>query len=127
MTKESSVFLQHILESIELIEKRMKGVSYQEFTNNIDLQDMVIRRLEVIGEAVRNLPKEFRDKHSDIDWQDAADMRSALIHGYFAVDLDVVWDTVSNDLPAFKKQIEELLKDLKAVEGEVVEEEKKSE
>lgn len=110
MTKESIVFLQHILESIELIEKRMKGVSYEEFNKDIDLQDMVIRRLEVIGEAVRNLPQQFRQEHTDVNWQDPADMRSALIHGYFAVDLDVVWDTISNDLPPFKKQIKELLK-----------------
>lgn len=110
MTKEPSAFLQHILESIELIEKRMEGVSYEKFTRDVDLQDMIIRRLEIIGEAVRNLPKEFRKEHSDIDWQDAADMRSVLIHGYFAVDLDVVWDTISNDLPIFKKQIQELLK-----------------
>ena len=126
MTKEATIFLQHILDSIELIEKRIAGITYNKFIQDVDLQDMIIRRLEVslevIGEAVRNLPKEFRDEHSDIDWQDPADMRSALIHGYFAVDLDVVWDTISNDLPAFKKQILRLLKDLNAVEGEVVEE-----
>ncbi len=109
MTKTADIFLQHILESIELIEKRVKSVSYEEFTSDIDLQDMVIRRLEIIGEAARNLPKEFREQHSDVDWQDAADMRSALIHGYFVVDLDVVWDTISNDLPVFKKRIENLL------------------
>lgn len=109
MTKTADIFLQHILESIELIEKRMKNVTYDEFTNDIDLQDMIIRRLEIIGEAVRNLPKEFREQYLDIDWQNSAGMRNALIHGYFAVDLDVVWDTISNDLPVFKKQIKELL------------------
>lgn len=120
MTKETTIFLQHILESIELIEKRIEGASYEKFIKDVDLQDMTIRRLEIIGEAVRNLPKEFRDEYSDIDWQDAADMRSALIHGYFTVDLDVVWDTISNDLPVFKNQIIELFKNLKA-EGEIVE------
>lgn len=110
MTKTVDIFLQHILESIELIEKRMQNVTHDEFTKDIDLQDMIIRRLEVIGEAVRNLPKEFRKQHPDIDWQNSAGMRSALIHGYFAVDLDVVWDTISNDLPVFKKQVRALLK-----------------
>lgn len=108
MTKEPDIFLQHILESIELIEKRVKNVTYKEFVDNIDLQDMVIRRLEIIGEAVRKLPKEFREIHSYIDWQNPAGMRSALIHGYFEVDLAVVWDTVSNDLPPFKEQIKKL-------------------
>lgn len=110
MTKEFTVFLQHILESIELIEKRIKNVTYKEFAKDIDLQDMVIRRLEVIGEAVRNLPKDFRQEHSEVDWQDPTDMRSVLIHGYFQIDLTVVWDTISNDLPTFKEQIEKILK-----------------
>lgn len=109
MIKETTIFLQHILESIELIEKRTEGISYERFIKDVDIQDMVIRRLEVIGEAVRNLPKEFRDEHSDINWQDAADMRSALIHGYFAIDIDVVWDTITKDLPIFKNQITELI------------------
>lgn len=109
MTKEPLVFLQHILESIELIEKRMKNVIYEDFIENIDLQDMVIRRLEIIGEAVRNLPKEFREKYSRIKWQDPADMRSVLIHGYLDVDLNIIWDTIKKDLPEFKKQIKKLL------------------
>lgn len=110
MAKELHILLQHILESIELIEKRMKNVTYKEFAADVDLQDMIIRRLEVIGEAVRNLPQEFRQKYSGIDWQSPAAMRSVLIHGYFQVDLNVVWDTIIKDLPPFKKQVEEILK-----------------
>lgn len=113
MRKTQAFFLQHILESVNLIEKRMKNVTYEGFVDDIDLQDMVIRRLEVIGEAVRNLPKEFRQKYSSVAWQNPADMRSALIHGYFQVDLDVVWDTISNDLPIFKKQIKKLFEEIK--------------
>lgn len=109
MIKDSSIFLQHILESIELIEKRVNNVTQEGFINDIDLQDMIIRRLEIIGEAVRNLPEEFRNKHPLINWQDPADMRNVLIHGYFDIDLDVVWKTIKNDLPEFKKQVESLL------------------
>lgn len=109
MAKEADVFLHHILESIELIEDRIKNVTYRRFANDVDLQDMVIRRLEIIGEAVRSLPKYFRQKHKEIDWQKPADMRSVLIHGYFTVDLDVVWNTILNDLPSFKSQIKKLL------------------
>lgn len=111
MTKDPSIFLRHILDSIELIEKRIKNITYEVFVDDIDLQDMVIRRLEIIGEAVRNLPEEFRQKYSEIDWTNPAGMRNALIHGYFQVDLNVVWDTISNDLPTFKKQIEKILKE----------------
>lgn len=109
MTKETDVFLHHILESIKIIENRIRNVTYEKFVNDIDVQDMVIRRLEVIGEAVRNLPKDFKQSHSEINWQNPADMRSVLIHGYFSVDLDVVWDTISNDLLPFKEQIKKLL------------------
>lgn len=108
MTKEPAIFLQHILESIELIQKRVENVTYDKFADDIDLQDMVIRRLEIIGEAVRNLPKEFRESHSNIAWQNPSDMRSVLIHGYLDVDLEVVWDTITKDLPPFKEQIEKL-------------------
>ena len=113
MIKEPQVFLQHILESIELIEKRKKGITHEKFIEDIDLQDMIIRRLEVIGEAVKNLSMEFRRGYADIKWQNPADMRNTLIHGYFQVDLDIVWDTITNDLPSFKKQIKELLEETK--------------
>lgn len=108
-SKDPDVYLKYILGRIRLIEKKIKGVSYEEFIADEDLQDLTIRRLEVIGEAVRNIPKEFRDKHSYIDWQKPADMRSMLIHGYLEVDLDIVWYTVSNDLPRFKDQIKKLM------------------
>lgn len=111
MNKSPVIYLKHILECIELIEERIKDVSYKDFINNIDLQDMIIRRLEIIGEAVRNLPREYRQKYQHINWQSPADMRSVLIHGYLEVDLDVVWDTMKNNLPVFKEQIKQLLED----------------
>lgn len=113
MIKNITFFLQDILDSIELIEKRMKNISDQKFIEDIDLQDMIIRRVEIIGEAVRNLPKEFRQKYSKIDWKSPADMRSVLIHGYFGVDLKVVWDTVVNDLPKLKEQVKKILEEEK--------------
>lgn len=113
MTRNLTIFLQDILISIKLVEKRMKNVSYQEFIGDVDLQDMVIRRIEIIGEAVRNLPKEFRQEHREIDWQSPADMRSVLIHGYFGVDFKIVWDTVINDLPKLKEQVKKILQEEK--------------
>lgn len=109
MTKEPTVYLKHIIESIDLIERRMKDVDREEFLEDVDIQDMIVRRLEMIGESVRNLSKEFRESHPKANWQGPADMRSALIHGYLEVDYKVVWDTVNNDLPRFKQQIIQLL------------------
>lgn len=111
MTKSPDIFLGHILESINLIEKRIEKVSYERFIKDIDIQDMIIRRLEIIGEAIRKLPEDFRKKHSEINWQDPAGMRSALIHAYFDVDLDIVWGTIKNDLPPLKKQVLSLIKE----------------
>lgn len=111
MIKEPNIILQFILQKIELIEKRIKDTNRQKFIEDIDLQDMTIRRLEVIGEAVRSLPKKFREKYPDVNWKDPADMRSALIHGYLEVDLDVVWDTIIHDLPTFKEKIKKLLEE----------------
>ena len=114
MTKTPDIFLRHVVESIGLIERRTKNVTYKQFVEDIDLQDMVIRRLEIIGEAVINLPKEYRQEHSHIDWQDPAGMRNALIHAYFEVDPSIVWDTITNDLPPFKEKVIDLLKTAKS-------------
>ncbi|MCL5010514.1 MAG: DUF86 domain-containing protein [Patescibacteria group bacterium] len=111
MKKDPLVFLRHILESIVWIEKDTAGFSEQEFRRNVPIQDAVLRRLEIIGEAVRNLPEDFKDKHSSISWQDISDMRNQLIHHYFGVDLHTVWRVVQDDLPPFKRQIEKILKE----------------
>lgn len=112
--KQPDIFLHDILDSIELIEKRVKNITQDRFMQDIDLQDMVVRRLEIIGEAVRNLPKEFRGKHADIDWQSPAETRSVLIHGYAYIDFNIVWDTITNDLPPFKKRVKKLLEELES-------------
>lgn len=109
MKKDPSIYLSDILECSTLIEKRMKNITYERFIEDIDLQDMVIHRLEIIGEAVRKLPSEFRLQYPGINWDDPARMRSMLIHGYDEVDIDVVWDTIENDLPKFKEQVKAIL------------------
>jgi len=111
MSKSPRFFLEHILEAIELIERRIDGVTTERFQSDLDLQDMVVRRVEIIGEAVRNLSKEFRDTHPEINWKGPADMRSQLAHVYFDIDLDIVWDTVTNKLEPLKEGVRKLLAD----------------
>jgi len=108
--KDDTVFLKHILDAINLIEGYLKDKSYEEFKNNRMLQDAVIREIEIIGEAAKNLSKEFRNKHSDIPWRQIAGMRDKLIHGYFGVDLDAVWDTATRDIPSLKGKLQEIIK-----------------
>ena len=109
MNKDPQTFLRHILESIDWIEKDVKGMSRKEFLTNVPTQDAVIRRIEIIGEAIRNLPEELRSKHSEVPWQDIMGMRNQLIHGYFGVDLELVWRVIENDIPPLKRQVKKLI------------------
>lgn len=110
MNKDPQVFLKHILESIEWIEEETKGISQDEFIKNVPAQDAAIRRLEIIGEAVKNLPGDFKKKYPSIPWQKIAGLRDKLIHGYFGIDLELVWEIIKKDLPLFKIQIQKMLK-----------------
>lgn len=103
MKKNPQVFLRHILESIKWIENDVENLSEEEFLANVPIQDAVVRRIEIIGEAVRNVPVDLKQAHPETPWQDIADMRNKLIHEYFEVDLELVWEVVKRDLPPFKK------------------------
>lgn len=108
MKKDAGVFIAHILESMQLIGEFTKGISKEKFLKSVQLQDAIIRRLEIIGEAAKNLPEEFRKRHTAIPWSEMARTRDKLIHGYFGVDLDLTWDIVKKDLPALKRKISRL-------------------
>jgi len=105
MKKDAKVFISHILESIELAEEYVRGKTLSDFTKSKKLQDSVIRRLEIMGEAVKNLPKDFTVKHSEIPWKEIAGMRDILIHEYFGVDLEMTWNVVEENLPDLKKKL----------------------
>lgn len=109
MDKNPKLFLQHILESIEAIEKYMKDLSKKEFYQSGQIQDAVIRRCEVIGEATKNIPMAFRDSYPNIPWQEIAGLRDKLIHEYFGIDIELLLEIVNKDLPELKRQISQLL------------------
>lgn len=109
MKKDSKFFLQHILESIELIEKYIQGVTEEQFHSSVEKQDLVVRRLEIIGEAAKNLSEEFKRSHAETPWKEMAGMRDIIVHQYFGINFNTVWDTVNNFLPPLKKQIKELI------------------
>ena len=113
MKRSLYLFICDILENIELIENTMKDVSKEEFELDKDKIDAIVRRIEIIGEAAKNIPSFFRVKYQEVPWKDIAGMRDVIIHSYFRVDLNAVWKTIKEDLPVLRKQMEKIKKEMK--------------
>ncbi len=109
MSKDIKVFLKHILDSISLIENYTSQISKRQFLKSPQIQDAVLRRLEIIGEATKNIPDDFRKGYPDIPWREMAGMRDILIHEYFGVDLDLTWTTVKESLPNLKQNLSKIV------------------
>jgi len=113
MIKDPLIFIEHILQSIGKIEAFSKNISKEKLSKSELKQYAIIRAIEIIGEAVKNLPDSFKNQYPDVSWKEIAGTRDKIIHHYFGVDLDIIWDIVKKDLPKLKKQMFEILKDLK--------------
>lgn len=109
MSKDYKILVEHILESIKWIEKYTENISEDDFLKSTQIQDSVIRRLEVIGEAIGNFPQKIKKEHPDVRWDEISGMRNFLIHEYFGVDLHLIWNTVENDIPKLKKQMKKII------------------
>jgi len=110
--KEDLAFIEHILDSISAIESFSKGLSREELATNRLKQSAIIREIEVIGEAVRNISKSIKDKHKEVEWNNISGTRDKMIHHYFGVDLNIVFDIIKKDIPKLKRQIERIKKEL---------------
>ena len=113
MKRDIRVYIEDVLESIERIEEYTGSMSEDNFYDNVQAQDAVLRRLEVIGEAVKQIPEDFRDKHPSIPWKKIAGMRDVLIHGYFGVNLKRVWKAIREEIPDLRQKLILAKKDLK--------------
>lgn len=110
MKRDVGVYLEDIAESIKHIEEYTKGVKEADFYRDTKLQDAVLRRLEIIGEAVKKIPQAIKSKYPDVPWKEIAGTRDILSHEYFRVNLERIWKTIQEDLLPFKEKIEEILK-----------------
>lgn len=106
--RDYKLYLEDILEAIEKIERYTENLIFEEFKKNDLVVDAVIRNLEIIGEAVKNLPYNIKRRHSDVEWRKIAGFRDILIHEYFGINLKILWDIIQNKLPKLKEKILEI-------------------
>lgn len=103
--KKDKAYLKDILDAISDIEVFIGNINEAEFYKNKEKKYAVVRALEIIGEAAKNLSKELRTKHKEIPWKEIAGMRDKLIHWYFGIKWELVWETVKNKIPELKHQL----------------------
>ena len=107
--KDYKIFLRHILTEAEVLERNSVNLRYDDFINNEILCRAFIRSLEIIGEAVKNIPDNIKEKYSDVEWKKLAGMRDKLIHHYFGIDYEMIWDAINRKIPQLKIQVERMI------------------
>jgi len=112
MKRDETLFLEDILDSINAIEEFSKDMDKKELISNRLKQSAIIREIEIIGEATKNISKTLKIKYPKIEWKKIAGTRDIIIHAYFGIDFNAVWDIIKKDLPELKKKIKEILKEI---------------
>ena len=104
MRRDAAVFLDDVIEACDKINRYTSGFTVEQFRRDEKTIDAVVRNLEVIGEAAKNIPDEMRAKIA-VDWKKIAGLRDVLIHEYFGIDLEIIWDIVENKIPTLRREI----------------------
>ncbi len=112
MSYKDIPYIKHILDAINDIESSTKDLSKKDFKKSKDVKDAAVRRIEIIGEAVKNISKETKNKYPEIEWKKISGTRDIMIHAYFNIDLDVTWGIITKDIPKLKKDISKIKKEL---------------
>ena len=109
MPMDYKVFFEDIIQAAQKINEYTESLSFDEFKSDSKTYDAVIRNLEIIGEAVKKIPENIRTKYPSIEWRRIAGLRDILIHEYFGVDAEIVWDVIKNKVPVLEKQVRDIL------------------
>ena len=110
MSRPALEYLRHIFDEAEYLISQTAGLSYEEFQQNLTLQRAFVRSLEIIGEAAKQVPESVKARYSNVEWRAMGGMRDRLIHHYFGVDYEIVWDVVTNKIPVLSQTIGEIIK-----------------
>ncbi|MDD5270053.1 MAG: DUF86 domain-containing protein [Candidatus Omnitrophica bacterium] len=110
MSSPGLEYLRHILDEANYILKESNSINRDDFFNNQTLQRAFVRSIEIIGEATKKLPDELKRKYPNLEWKAIAGMRDRLIHDYFGIDYEIVWDVIINKIPLLQKEITEIIK-----------------
>ncbi len=110
MSASMRPYLQHIHTETRYLLDRVQGLEKETFLHDETLKRAFVRSLEIVGEAVKQLPNDLQQRYSHLEWRAMAGMRDRLIHGYFGVDYDIVWDVVISNIPALQREVEHILR-----------------
>lgn len=110
MSRSETEYLRHILDEARYLTEVSRRASWEEFSEDETLKRAFARSIEVIGEATKNLSVELRGRHPGVEWRVMAGMRDRLIHGYFGVDYEIVWEVASEKAPELARQVESILR-----------------
>jgi len=108
--REWKLFIEDILESIELIKNYIKNMGFNDFKRDRKTIDAVVRNFEIIGEASKFIPDDMRKKYENVDWKGIVGLRNRIAHEYFDISLSIVWHIVTEELPILEEQMKEILK-----------------